>query len=101
MKGSAGNGNRTRFMMDARHCVPRAEVLLRSPKGYFGLGLEAMEEGDPVLHSVSVQGCLSPSRRVGHQYVLVGESYIYGAMKGEVIDTWRKGDLEVETFEIR
>jgi hypothetical protein len=99
MKRSSQGGNWTRFMLDAAdacHC----RKLFFTRNGYFGLGPEAMEEGDLccILFGARVPFIL---RRVGHQYLLVGESYIHGVMRGEVIEQWKNGELEVETFEIR
>ena len=55
-------------------------------KGYFGLGPEAMEVRDLccVLFSARVHYILRP---VNNGYILVGESYIYRVMRGEVTDT--------------
>jgi len=99
LRESSQGGNWARFMADASSTCHRRK-LFYTQKGYIGVGPEAMEEGDLccILFGARVPYIL---RRVGHQCVLVGESYIHGVMRGEIVDIWQNGDLETEYFELR
>ncbi len=99
MRKSSQGGDWAKFMWDTFNACHRRRFFV-TQKGYFGLGPEAMKEGDLccILFGAMVPFIL---RRVDHQYVIIGESYIYGVMRGEIVDMWLNGDLEAENFEIR
>jgi hypothetical protein len=88
-----GGGAYDTFMRRAgfSHC----RRVFSTRTGYLGLGPSAMEEGDVVVVFFSF---LVPFiiRKIDDHYLLVGEAYAYGIMKGEVL----KGDMEEVDFEI-
>ncbi|KAG5820150.1 hypothetical protein H9Q71_000688 [Fusarium xylarioides] len=74
-------------------------VFARGKKGYYVLGPSTLEAGDMVcvLFGCKVPFCL---RRVGERYLLVGECYVHGLMKGEAMDMLAGGEVEEEVFNI-
>ncbi|KAI1301973.1 heterokaryon incompatibility protein-domain-containing protein [Xylaria venustula] len=78
-------------------------VFARTEKGYYVLGPKVLAKDDIVcvLWGGRMAFCLRPlemnSRKV---YLLVGECYIHGFMRGEVGDMVDDGTLEVEDFEL-
>jgi hypothetical protein len=64
-----------------------------------GLGPGAMEADDVVAVFL---GFPTPFilRRVDDYYLLVGEAYVYGIMRGEVLQMCQRGEIEEEEFEI-
>ncbi|KAG5787410.1 hypothetical protein H9Q69_013517 [Fusarium xylarioides] len=74
-------------------------VFARGKKGYYVLGPSTLEAGDMVcvLFGCKVLFCL---RRVGERYLLVGECYVHGLMKGEAMDMLAGGEVEEEVFNI-
>ena len=71
----------------------------RTKDGYYVLGPAVMEVGDVlcVLFGGKMPFCL---RKVGDRYLLVGECYAYGLMKGEAVDMFEKGERMEKVFEI-
>lgn len=72
----------------------------RTKIGYYVLGPAAMEPGDVicVLFGAKVPFCL---RAVGGEfYLLVGECYVHGMMKGEAMGMFAQGELQEVGFEI-
>jgi hypothetical protein len=98
LRAAADGGHWDRFMIDAaENC--RHRKFFRTCKGYFGLGPRAMRPGDIccVLLGAKVPFILRPERQ---QYLLVGECYVHGVMRGEVVRMWQRGELETEYLEI-
>lgn len=79
-------------MLDAsRSCHNRRFFLTK--RGLFGLGPSVLEEGD--IGSVLFGGTvLFNLRRRGDGYLLLGESYLHGIMRGEAIEMWRRNELQ-------
>ncbi|KAI0882855.1 HET-domain-containing protein [Annulohypoxylon maeteangense] len=72
----------------------------RTSKGYYVLGPAVMEKGDLVcvLFGGKMPFCIRP---FGEQrYLLVGECYVHGLMKGEAMDMASDGKLFERTFEL-
>ncbi|KAI0158053.1 hypothetical protein GGR52DRAFT_564911 [Hypoxylon sp. FL1284] len=72
----------------------------RTRKGYYVLGPAVMEKGDVVcvFFGGKMPFCLRP---VGERtYLLVGECYVHGLMKGEAIDKMANGQITESVFEI-
>lgn len=67
--------------------------------GYYVLGPTALEPGDIVcvLFGSKVPFCLRP---MGRRYLLVGECYVHGLMKGEAIDMLARNELHEKIFDI-
>ncbi|KAF4995417.1 hypothetical protein FGRMN_5201 [Fusarium graminum] len=74
-------------------------VFARTARGYYVLGPSVLEEGDIIC---VVLGCKVPFclRRIGARYVLVGECYVHGLMKGEAMEMLNQGQLEEKAFDI-
>lgn len=68
-------------------------------KGYYVLGPKVMQVGDIVcvLFGGKMPFCLRPW---GRRYLLVGECYVHGLMKGEAMSLRNRGELVESTFEI-
>jgi hypothetical protein len=74
-------------------------IFARTSKGYYVLGPAALEEGDIVcvLYGCKMPFCLRP---IGSRYILVGECYVHGLMKGEALDMLARGDIYDQIFDI-
>jgi hypothetical protein len=74
-------------------------VFARTQKGYYVLGPAALEPGDLVcvLFGCKVPFCLRP---MGEWYLLVGECYVHGLMKGEALGMFAQDELRDERFDI-
>jgi hypothetical protein len=72
----------------------------RTERGYYMLGPGALEVGDVqcVLFGGKVPFCLRPIS--GGRYLLVGECYVHGLMKGEAIGMLGRGELREKVFDI-
>ncbi|KAK7937855.1 uncharacterized protein PG986_014723 [Apiospora aurea] len=69
-------------------------------QGHIGLGPKAVDQGDIVC---VLFGCMVPfilRKGSGSRYRLVGECYVPGITKGEVIEAWETGELTEEEFTI-
>jgi hypothetical protein len=66
---------------------------------FFGLGPCVLEEGDIcwVIFGGTVPFIL---RRKGSCYLLLGEAYVHGIMRGEAIRMWRNDDLQEQNFRL-
>lgn len=73
--------------------------LLVTRKGYLGLGPEALQEDDLCCISYGARVPFILRRHDDH-YLLIGESYIHGIMRGEAMKTLRIGELQEKMFEI-
>lgn len=98
LRESCQSGNWIRFMVDAGSACHYRKLFF-TRKGFIGLGPAAMQVGDLccILFGAKVPYILRP---VSHHFVLVGESYIHGVMRGELVNNWQTGDLEAEYFEL-
>lgn len=74
-------------------------IFARTNTGYYVLGPTAMEAGDVVcvLLGCKVPYCLRP---VGSRYLLVGECYFHGLMKGEAMEKLDQNELQQVFFDI-
>lgn len=74
-------------------------AIFKTSKGYLGLGPDTLHVGDVavVLFGGKVPYILR--RKDGH-YQFVGEAYIHGIMRGEMVQKWRDGQLLDEEFGI-
>ncbi|KAI1428982.1 heterokaryon incompatibility protein-domain-containing protein [Xylaria sp. FL1777] len=78
-------------------------VFARTETGYYVLGPKVLAKGDIVcvLWGGRMAFCLRPLEMDGRKvHLLVGECYIHGFMRGEVVDMVDKGTLEVQDFEL-
>jgi hypothetical protein len=78
-------------MLDAsRSCDNRRFFVTR--RGFFSLGPSVLREGDicGVLFGRTVPFIL---RRKGTGYLLLGEAYLHGVMRGEAIEMWERNEL--------
>ncbi|KAL5324629.1 hypothetical protein ACEPPN_009175 [Leptodophora sp. 'Broadleaf-Isolate-01'] len=64
-----------------------------------GLGPEDVKEGDIICVPL---GCPRPMifRKVEDHYIVIGEAYVDGYMRGKAMDMLDQGELELETFEL-
>lgn len=71
----------------------------KTRSGYYVLGPVALEIGDVVcvLFGCKVPFCLRP---MDGRYLLVGECYAHGLMKGEAMDMLSRGEVHQKTFDI-
>jgi hypothetical protein len=76
----------------AANGASKNRIFARTKTGYYVLGPKVMEVGDVVcvLFGGKMPFCLRPQ---GDNYLLVGECYVHGLMRGEAIDM-----LELEIF---
>jgi len=75
-------------------CIRRSTI---ASTGRIGLVPERAQEED--LISIFL-GCSVPIilRPVGNHYALIGEAYIHGIMKGEVMEKLDKGNFKLQDF---
>jgi hypothetical protein len=79
--------------------IAMAQYLFRnfviSRKGYFGLAPRKTLPGDKIC---VILGCSVPVvlRKVDKGYRLIGDIYVHGIMKGEVMSELEKGNVELE-----
>jgi hypothetical protein len=95
---AAKEGDWTQYMIDSlRVCQNRRFFVTK--KGYLGIGPATMKEGDVccVLFGATVPFIL---RKLDSQYLLVGECYIHGVMRGEALKRCQSGDLVEEEIRI-
>ena len=74
-------------------------IFARTGRGYYVLGPAVLEAGDVVgvLFGSKVPFCLRP---MGKRYLLVGECYVHGLMKGEAISMLARDELHEKIFDI-
>ncbi|KAK1749916.1 heterokaryon incompatibility protein-domain-containing protein [Echria macrotheca] len=92
-------GDGVQFLLDVQ--VAAADrVLFVTRRGFLGLGPRILEEGDIccVIFGAMVPLVLRP--KPNGQYVLVGESYIHGIMRGEGMEAFREGKFDATEFSI-
>lgn len=77
----------------------KGRVFARTRKGYYVLGPAIMEQGDVicVLFGGKLPFCLRP---LGEGYLLVGECYVHGLVKGEALDMMARNELSEKVFEL-
>jgi hypothetical protein len=71
--------------------------LFVTPRGYIGVGPPKVQKGDKIC---VLLGCDIPLiiRPVGDYYIVVGDCFVYGIMKGEVMKDIKESKLNLETF---
>ncbi|CAG8942798.1 unnamed protein product [Penicillium salamii] len=74
-------------------------IFARTRMGYYVLGPGALEIGDVVcvLSGCKMPFCLRP---MGSCYLLVGECYVHGLMKGEAVGMLARGELHEKILDI-
>ncbi|KAI1359640.1 heterokaryon incompatibility protein-domain-containing protein [Xylaria arbuscula] len=74
-------------------------IFAETENGYYVLGPAVVEAGDIVcvLFGSKVPFCLRP---VDEYYLLVGECYVHGLMKGEAMDSLSRGEGSEKRFDI-
>jgi hypothetical protein len=85
-------------MVDAQQACQNRK-LFSTLKGYLRIGPTAMQEGDVccVFLGATVPFIL---RKEGLRYVLLGESYVHGVMRGEVLQMCQPRGLYYEDISI-
>ncbi|OAQ97507.1 hypothetical protein LLEC1_00827 [Akanthomyces lecanii] len=80
-------------------CASDGRIFARTRTGYYVLGPAAMVAGDVVcvLLGCKVPFCLRP---VGSRYLLVGECYVHGLMKGEAMEMLKRNELREVCFDV-
>ncbi|KAJ9640022.1 hypothetical protein H2199_006256 [Coniosporium tulheliwenetii] len=93
-----GGGDWYRYARRASQLCAHRKLFI-SKKGYLALGPEVLQEGDLccILYGAKMPFIL---RRRDDHYILLGESYIHGIMRGEAMEMLRNGELQEQTFEI-
>lgn len=71
--------------------------LFVTPRGYIGIGPPEVQKGDKVC---VLLGCDIPLiiRPGADHYEVVGDCFVYGIMKGEVMKDIEESKLKLETF---
>jgi hypothetical protein len=94
----ARTGETSRFS-DVGTLMCSERSLFTTSKGYIGLGPGAVREGDQVC---VLYGGIVPFvlRARDPWYHLIGEAYVHGLMRGEVIKEMQEGKLSEVTLEI-
>ncbi|EON62965.1 hypothetical protein W97_02191 [Coniosporium apollinis CBS 100218] len=94
----AGDGDWYRYARRAFGVCDRRRLFI-SKRGYLGLGPRVLQEGDLccILYGATMPFIL---RRRDDHYILLGQSYIHGIMRGEAMEMLRNGELQEQTFEI-
>ncbi|PVH81818.1 hypothetical protein DL98DRAFT_162481 [Cadophora sp. DSE1049] len=79
------------FIWDRRFFLGSSNIM--------GLATEGVEGGDIICVPL---GCPHPMifRKVEDHYVVIGEAYVDGYMRGKAIEMLENGELELETFEL-
>lgn len=96
LRDAAKDGDWAQFMVDSlRFCKNRRFFV--TEKGYFGIGSATILTGDTccVLLGAPVPYILVKAK---NGYVLIGESYIHGIMRGEVVGLCKSGKLHTENI---
>jgi hypothetical protein len=89
-----GEGRSSRYYFSA-YCVGRKFFV--TSKGFYGVGASVMKQGDLccVLFGAYVPFIIRPTGTKS-KYKLVGECYIQGVMRGEVVRKWKEGKFHDE-----
>jgi len=68
-----------------------------TPHGFTGIGAPNVQKGDKIC---VLLGCDIPLiiRQVNNHYVVVGDCFVYGIMKGEAMKDIEESKLDLETF---
>lgn len=85
-------GNSTEYKSQAWAACYQSK-LFRTSKGYLGLGPEILKPGDvvAVIFGAKVPFILRPE---GDHYLLLGDCYVHGIMKGEAVEEWAGANPE-------
>lgn len=80
--------------------VTNSNILFYTEKGYMGLAQPGAQVGDEICIPF---GCPLPLiiRRVENYHINLGGCYVYGMMKGEMIEEMEAGNIKTETFHFR
>jgi hypothetical protein len=91
-------GNEGRFTYQAQYYCSHRKFF-KTAKGLLGVGPPVMKHGDLccVLFGSTVPFIIRPTG-YRFQYQLIGECYVQGVMRGEVVRKWELGDLEDESI---
>lgn len=83
----------------AANGASKNRIFARTKTGYYVLGPKVMEVGHVVcvLFGGKMPFCVRPQ---GDNYLLVGECYVYGLMRGEAIDMLEQGSFTEQRFDI-
>ncbi|KAM0334497.1 hypothetical protein ACHAQA_001526 [Verticillium albo-atrum] len=77
------------------------QMFFRTERGYLGLGSKDLRAGDRLC--VLLGGALplllrESDQHGGFQYI--GGAYVHGIMEGEVVESWKKGEIGVQEFDL-
>jgi hypothetical protein len=88
---------RIQFLVE--DATSRNRRLFRYPQGYIGVADSRSRHTDIIA---VLFGALVPLilKRIGEHYKVVGDSYLHGFIRGEVIQMMKDDKVEVETFSI-
>lgn len=88
----------SQWALDASRACHNRRVFV-TERGSVGLGPGILEEGDicAVLFGGTVPFVM---RSKGNEYLLLGEAYVHGIMRGEAIGMCGNGDLQKRTFRL-
>jgi hypothetical protein len=98
LRDAAKDGRYKQYMIDSiRVCENRRFFCTK--EGYFGIGPATLLAGDKccILYGAAVPFIL---RKVGSQYLLIGESYVHGVMRGEVLKWCQCGKMTKQKVHI-
>jgi hypothetical protein len=93
----AMGGSVTRFVQAMQSCNSRR--VFRTGGGSYGLGPRIMRPGDVCCILIGSQFPMV-MRKQGKNWELVGECVIHGFMNLEVLNLYKKGELELQRFKI-
>ena len=99
VRKEAVDGNEYHFTRDANVTWGGRKFFCTS-RGFFGLGPRVLRKDDLccILFGARVPFIL---RKVKKHYLLVGECYVHGIMRGEAVNMWQNGDLNEQEFELQ
>jgi hypothetical protein len=99
LKTMSIGGNQASYLSLARNfCHNRSFVVTSS--GRIGISPLGTRPGD-IVSVIFGGGVPYTIREDGDKFLFVGESYIYGLMRGEAVREWREGKLKEEVLEFR
>ncbi|KAF2805727.1 uncharacterized protein BDZ99DRAFT_480400 [Mytilinidion resinicola] len=88
------------FILDASIACGSRKFFITS-NGYYGLAPMIVQQGDMccVLIGARVPFILRPTETPSH-YQVVGECYVHGIMRGEVVQWWKEGKFKMEEISL-
>lgn len=74
-------------------------IFFTESSSYLGLGPAILRDGDIlcILFGAATPVLLRPA---GPAFRFLGECYVHGLMEGEAVEEWRRGNLNLETFQL-